>query len=118
MRSTLLSTMIVLSGGILSGNSVAADWYMCQTDLSIIPIGSPRIEKGMVYYLDHTGFETSRSLDRVFFVLPSNEAPNWAYHYDGSGTMVNLELTDRQHLPVLIQTSDEPELVRVIAGLD
>lgn len=117
MRSILISSLTcVLTMTHLSHAST--DWYVCTTDLAIRMIRSPNIESGSLNYRDTRGMTHTLSLDEVFFVLPTQQPDDWGYHYQGSGESARLTLIDQQRLPVLLQDTDDADLLRVLTPFE
>ncbi|MBO6512661.1 MAG: hypothetical protein JJ974_01690 [Phycisphaerales bacterium] len=113
-RSAVLSTLMCA----VSLAHAADEWYLCTTDLKITSIRSPSIQNGILTYLDQRGMNQSKPIDETFFVLPSQQPEDWAYEFDGSGEHAILTLTDQQRLPVLIQESDDLDLIRFITPFE
>ena len=118
MRSSLRFSVIIPTLCLSCVSNANADWHLLRADLTMSEIRSPRIERGMVHYLDQTGFETSTPLDQVFFVLPSERGPQWEYTFAGSGTPALIHLTDDQRLQAQIQDNENPDLLQFITEFD
>lgn len=114
IRSILITSLAFAS----SAASASMNWFVCKTDLSMSSIRSPRIDSGVLSYIDTMGFDQDLPLDQVFFLLPAQEAPSFAYQFDGSGTLATLTLTDQQYFPVLIQDTDNPDKLKFITPFD
>ncbi len=98
--------MLALSGIAQAGS----DWYICNTNLELSRISSPRIESDTVFFLGSSGFESRRSVDDVFFILPSfKPEPRESIQSSGSGSPIWLTTTDLQRAPVHISDSDDPD---------
>lgn len=117
MRSILISSLACAST-MTHMSHASTDWYVCTTDLAIRMIRSPHIESGSLNYRDTRGLTHTISLDEVFFVLPTQQPDSWGYNYQGSGEPAKLTLTDQQRLPVLLQNTDDAELLRVLTPFE
>ncbi len=114
MRSILVTSLACAS----SISHASTDWFVCTTDLEIRMIRSPHIESGELNYRDTRGMTHTRSLDEVFFVLPTQQPDHWGYHYQGSGETTKLTLTDQQRFPALLLDTDDAEFVQVLTPFE
>jgi len=113
-RSILLSSMLALTAAAQAGT----DWYICNTDLELSRITSPRIESDTVFFLDKSGFESRRPIDDLFFILPSfSPEPRESIRSSGSGSPVWLTTTDLQKIQIHLSDNDDPDTLS-LSGMD